>query len=53
MSQEYAALRAKGKTRKQNQTNKDDPETAEQPPERPVESSDEPKGRPMPPTFDE
>lgn len=50
---DYAALRAKGKTRKQNQTNKADPETAEQPPERPVESSGDPKGRPMPPTFDE
>jgi hypothetical protein len=50
---EYAALRAKGKTRKQNQTNKANPETAEQVPERPVESSDDPKGKPMPPTFDE
>lgn len=50
---EYAALRDKAKARKENEKNKASPEPSKGPPETPVESSDDPKGRPMPPTFDE
>lgn len=50
---EYAALRDKANARKENEKNKASPEPSKGPPETPVESSDDPKGRPMPPTFDE
>ena len=50
---EYAALRDKAKARKENEKNKASPEPSKGLPETPVESSDDPKGRPMPPTFDE
>lgn len=50
---EYAALRAKAKTRKENEGKTTEAETTKGPPETPVESSEDPKGSPMPPTFEE